>query len=183
MWETLNRIQQQGVLVDLYRERFAAAQLRGFVSAATSEFVLLALIDSTCTFDGAVLLRTEDITEARWGSANLTAWARALTESPSSPEPVAHIELESWECAIRSAHAKASVLTLYREDVDRGYPITGTNIEICGDTIEVDSITGTGAIGERCAVELAHLTRIDVGGRYESAYARLARTHRQAVSR
>ncbi len=78
MLEMLVRLCEDGVLVDLRRESLDDAVLRGFIAAATLDFVALAVVDDQCHFDGMTILRTEDVTFLEWGGHCPTRVGAAL---------------------------------------------------------------------------------------------------------
>ncbi len=173
MWDTLNQAHRNGSLVDLKRESLEGNSLRGFVAATSADFLALSLIDDQCHFDGACVLRTEDVTFVRWDTDVLKAWARVLQESPSSPGSVKHVDLSSWESVVRSVAGHEPVVAFHREQVDDRICHIGTNVKVDGECVRADEISIEGTIDGYFALRLGDLTKVDFGGGYEQALWRM----------
>jgi hypothetical protein len=178
VWETLHRIQQDGLLVDLRRESLDSLTLRCFVTALSADFAVLSRVNDNCEFDGVIVIRTEDVTFARWDSEVLRSWGTVLQESPSSPEPAGFVDLASWESVVRTIHDNVPVVTFQRERADGDICHVGTGITILAEGIEADEVSIEGTIDGKFAINLEDLTRVDFGGGYERALWRMVQKTR-----
>jgi len=179
MWGALNHLQREGGLVDLKRERIESHTLRGFVTAVSADLVAMGVVNDECHFDGVTIVRTEDITFLRWQNEVLDAWAGVLQESPTSPTPVRHVELSSWESVVRSLLGSEPVVTFHREIVNDRACHLGTNISLEGECVVADEISVEGTVDGRFALSLGDLTKLDFGGGYEQALWRMVQKTRE----
>jgi predicted RNA-binding protein len=174
--ETLTLLSREGKLVDLKRESMDHNALRGFVATVSTDFVVVSVVDDQCHFNGATVLRTEDVTFVRWGSDVLAAWTRVLQESPTAPGSVKYVDLSSWETVVRSVAASERVVTFHREVVDDSVCYIGTNVSVEGECVTADVISVEGTINGRFALRTGDLTKLDFGGGYEQSLWRMVRS-------
>ena len=173
MWDALSQIQNEGSLIDLRRESVDDRFLRGFVAATSADFVVFSLVGEQCHFDGACVLRMEDVTFLRRDTEVLSAWSRVLQESPSSPASVKHVDLSSWESVVRSVAGHEKVVSFHRERVDETSCYIGTNVKIDGDCLRADRISVEGRIDGQFTLRTGDLSTVDFGGGYEQALWRM----------
>ena len=176
MLATLNQLHQDGRLAALKREKIDSDSIRGFVSAVSTDLVVISIVDSHCNFDGIVVIRVEDVTYASWDNERLQAWTRVLQESPSSPASVKHIDLSSWESVVRSVAVAEQIVSFHREHVDDSSWHCGINVQIDGEHLVADDVSVRGTIDGQFVLQIDDLTRIDVGGGYELALWRMIQT-------
>ncbi len=179
MWDLLNQIQQEGCLVDLRRETVDRRAVRGFVTAVAADLFVFSTVDDQCEFNGTSALRTEDVTFVRRNDEVLQAWTRVLQESPSSPAPVKHLDLSSWESLVRSAAGEEPVVTFHRERVDESICHIGTNIKIDGEWVIADEVSVEGTVDGQFALKMSDLTKVDFGGGYERALWRMIQSSKR----
>jgi len=177
MWDLLDRLRQEGVLVELKREDIDEDEtFRGFVAAVSADFVVLSVVDPDCDFDGSTLLQTDDVTLLKWGTQALEARTRVLRETPTSPPSVKHIDLSSWETVVRTVCPEEPIVSFHREDTDDTQFYLGSNVTIEDEWLEADSIAISGSADGRFALKVADLTRLDFGGGYERAFRRMSQS-------
>lgn len=175
VWEALSRVHEEGSLVDLRRDDIPGGTIRGFLAAVSAEFVVVSEVDDQCHFDGTTVLRKEDITLMRWDTEVLRAWTRLLQESPSSPPPVRHLDLTSWESLVRSVAGREHVVTFHRELLDDTCHV-GINVEVEGESVIADEVSIEGTIDGRFALKVSDLTQVEFGGGYEQSLWRMVQS-------
>lgn len=172
MWAILDRLHDEGRLVDLKRDRIDGTTLRGFVSGLSPDLSLLTIVRDG-HFDGASIVRVEDVTSLRWGSEALEACARLLVGTPSSPETASGVDLSGWNAAFDSIAARAPVVSLHREN-DYQFD-DGVDVNVRDGWIEARLLRASGDVDGSVAFEVGRLTRVDFGGTYEASLWRMAR--------
>ena len=175
MWSLLDEARQNGWLVRVKRENIDPESLYGFVGALSSDFVALSIIDSNCRFDGARVFETEEVTFLEWDTTYLKNRSRVLEESPTSPLPLADLELASWESVIRSAAAIQPVMTFHRDRADSGSCYIGTNVQVESEYLRADEISFDGVVDGNFALRLSDITQIEFGDGYAQALWQMAR--------
>ena len=175
MWEALSQAQSEGHLVDLKREGIGCP-IRGFVSSHSADLVLVSVVSDECEFNGAIVVRREDISFLRWNDEVLKAWTKVLQESPTSPAPLKHVDLASTETVVNSLAGREPVITFHRDIVNDDVCHIGTNVVVEGECVIADEISVEGTIDGRFALRIGDVTRIDFGGGYEKALWRMVRS-------
>ena len=171
MWQTLQRLHREGRLARIERAR--GALVCGFVDSSTDELAVIHVVSADGVFDGSVVIRTDDVEAARWGSAALAARAISALESPTAPEILDHVDLASWASALPALSEHEPILTLHRE-LDGVYEVA-TEVVVCGDHVEAEVVDAAGRRNGSIAFQLSDLTRVDFGGTYERNFARRLR--------
>ena len=175
MWSMLEEARKDGWLVRIKRENMDSGSFCGFVGGLSSDYVAISEIDSNCRFDGASVFETDEVTFLEWDTADLRNRARVLEESPTSPLPLAALELSSWESVIRSVAASYPVLTFHRDRTDSSSCYLGANIEIEEEIVRADRISYDGEIDGRFALRLGDLTQVEFGDGYAAALWQMVR--------
>jgi len=175
MWSMLEEARKNGWLVRIKRENLGSDSFYGFVGGLSSDYVVISVIDSNCRFDGASVFETDEVTFLEWDTAYLKNRARVLEESPTSPLPLADLELSSWESIIRSVAAIYPVLTFHRDRTDSSSCYLGANIEIEEEIVRADLVSYDGELDGRFALRLSDLTQVEFGDGYAGALWQMVR--------
>jgi hypothetical protein len=182
MWNLLEEARKYGWLVRIRRENLESGSIYGFVGALSSDLVAVSLVDINCRFDGVRVFETDEVTFLQWDTAYLRSRARVLAESPTSPIALGHVDLESWETAVRSIAAVQPVVSFHRDRADSSTCFIGTNIRIAGDCVRADELSFNGIVDGHFALCLSDLTQIEFGDGYDLALWQMVRNARSDVA-
>jgi hypothetical protein len=174
MWDMLSRLREERSLVDLRRDRFDSADLRGYVLDLDPELALIALVADDVTPNGYSLVMTKDISFVRWGMRSQSAWQQALAGSSWFPAPK-DLSLSGWPQAINSLKG-AGVLSVYREGIDSATAYLGMDFLVNDDALQFSQVTIEGEENGLVALNIEDISRIDFGGSYEGALLNVLRS-------
>ena len=148
------------------RNVWKADHLEGFVVDLDEDWVVLNLVYDV-SLNGWSVVRMDTLREIeRQGSD--TFIARALDWYSEEPMPL-EVDLESTADLLRSAAARFPVLTLYTEVVDHTVCVIGRPQRITAKKVDVLELSSEAVwSGKHRTLRLDDITRVDVGGRYET---------------
>jgi hypothetical protein len=156
-------------LIQLARLIPRADKLEGFVVGVGREWLLLHLLNPDLFLDGHAALRIDDARGVKGlGSASFAS--RALRHFHERPRPLPAIELGSTSSLIRSTAKNFSLATIHLERRDPNVCFIGVPIARTRRLLKLLEITPQARWNEKASIyQLADITRVEVGGRYEKA--------------
>jgi len=170
--EALEAAREDGVLVGLERIEMGDAEELGFVAGVGTVLVALHRVAETIHLDGLSIFRLADVTDLDEEHPQAGFVASALRLRGEAPMALPTLDLSGWAAALHALVEREELVAIYDEadDEEDGDCRIGRLLAVDGHVaylLEIDpdaewSDTPT-------EIELATVTRVDLGGDYEAA--------------
>ena len=172
--KTLNQLQGNTQLVDVYRDRLDDESLTGIISGFNADFVYLSLFSESGLCNGVSIVRATDITRIRWEGNERTSIQQLVDKKGTKPlAPVLNIDTKrSIITSVQDVFGYVNILT---EEMDSGISFIGkvTEIDDCYILFE-----GYGTMisndKNKMLIDLSEVTRVDAEAPYEKDIVYLA---------
>ncbi len=168
--QRLEEIVANGRLVRIKR-RLEESPLRGYVLAAGSDHVLMAVVSDRIRYDGFTCLRRVDLKSVKddpYAEFAEEALRRRGTQRPPTPA----LSLESTRTILESASILFPLLTIHREKADPDVCHIGKVVATNRSRVELLEIDPRAHWHKTAtSIALKGITRIDFAGDYEDALA------------
>lgn len=167
--DLMRDLQARRDLVDIRRDDLDADDIRGFFLDVSVPLLLIRIVGDDIRYDGFTVIDRGDVTFLRWGTGKLRGWERALAARDDDGRCDAPpVDLSGWHPLVVSLRRHTGLVTFHRERLDAGTCYVSDDFE-CSESLLVGrQVTPEGIRDGSFALRLGDLTRVDVGGRYES---------------
>ncbi len=167
----LKRAKQNDSLIRIERDIVdEGVKTTGYVVATAEEFFLLEVLDDRIYPDGFQCLRYEDVTLVENPCPTAEFIEKALQLCGLNRPPVPNIDLSSMASILKTMGACSSLISIHPEVSDPGVCFIGKFLEIEDGVLKLQAITTHGTWEDEIDEhDVADLTRVDIGGRYEDA--------------
>lgn len=156
-------------IVEVHRAIADVGSLEGVVVGVGRRWVLVAELDDV-RVHGFVAVRRHDVTRVR--AAGGQAFQRRyleMTEAWPLPSPAVDVDLDSTRGLVTSLAAAYPLLTVCVEYDDPDVCFIGAVAKAGKKWLQIDEVTTTARWRGRSRYRYEHISRIDVGGHYETA--------------
>ena len=176
MKKKLEKACSKGDLVRLWREDIEHGSALGYIEGVGDEWFTLCFVGPDINFDGFSCMRSVDVTEFD-ASHDHTDFVERALEIRGSARPVSpKIDLTSIRTILESAGQQFTLVTLHREEVDPETCWIGSVLSVDDEVVRLRAISPDAKwLDEPEVHELAEITRVDVGARYEEALELVSR--------
>ena len=165
----LERAQADGALVRVRRRKHLEPR-EGYVLAVGERWLLLADLDPAILLDGFTALRVRDVkTVERPQNAAFVSAALALRSQWPPAAPPTPIALGDTRALLTSLRGRWPLVTVHPEIDDPDVCFVGEVQRVGRKTLRLREITPRATWEDPRGLRLSHITRVDVGGRYEQA--------------
>jgi hypothetical protein len=148
--------------------------VQGFVVGLSAHWLLVHKADERAYLDGYAAIPVADVFDAWTVDANATVTERALRLLGEHPKPLPELDLESVRTVIEYADAHFPLVRVY---VERSIPdvcYVGRVERFDDDEFTLATITPGARWEDEETFSYEAVTRVEFGGRYEDALARVA---------
>lgn len=151
----------------------------GFVLRVTEAFVVVNMITDHMHVDGLAVFPLASITEVREAEPR-SSFRHAVDLFHLMPAAPGPLVLDSWAAILKSAAAEWEVVTCHLEKRYPGECYIGLVKGIRGQKLHMQLINPKGELEDRVEVfDLPDLTKVEMGGRYESVIRSLWKQSRE----
>lgn len=170
----LTRAREGGSGLRVVRSLDGADALEGFVLSIGAKWVLLARLGDAC-LDGFVVLRLRDVARAQPIRSGMFYERLLKVRRELPPVSPVHLDLDSTDGLMRTAAAALSLVTLHIERDDPDVCFIGVPVEIADKSVWLQEINPQAVWNDTLSRwRYGEITRLDFGGRYESALIEVA---------
>jgi len=161
-------------VVEFDRKPLDSQLLCGFVLEFTDRLTLIHYMDTQrFDLDGYVVFRNSDV--RRWRSVpEDSVRIRALQLKSIKPVRKRRLSLASWPQLLDTANKLFPMMIIYRERIHRDACQVGRLVSMNRASLELKEIRPDGSWDDCYRYKFSDLTRVDFGGGYEDAFARVA---------
>jgi hypothetical protein len=166
-------------LVEINREPNDESPLEGFLLERTKDLILLNLVnpDVVC-LNGYSVIRRRDVRKLKVQRKDAFL-IRALRFKNIAPSGPSGISIASWPALLESLTREFPLFTIHQEWLDSEVCFVGRLATISGGTFGLKEIDPDARWNRSRSYKFKDLTKVDFGGGYEDALARLAVTSMQ----
>jgi len=174
--EALEAARNEGVLIGLERFEAEDAEELGFVAGVGSILVALHRVTETIHLDGLSIFRISDVTDLDEDHPQAEFVASALRLRGEKPLDLPKLDLSGWSAALEALTEREELVAIYDEadeetdDEADGDCRVGQLLAVDGHVAYLLEIDPAADWSETpTEIELATVTRVDLGGDYEAA--------------
>ena len=167
--------------VEFDRKPIDTQLLGGFVLEFSERLTLLSLLDDErFELNGYTVIRNSDV--RRWRSVEQSSFRiRALNLKGVKPVRRRGLSLASWADLLKSANDLFPLVTISREMIDKNACQIGRILSMSRVSFELEEIDTDASWNGHHRYRFSDVTRVDFGGGYEDALARVASANCGAV--
>ena len=163
-------------LVEINREPIDEYPLEGFLLERTKDLILLNLVntDVVC-LNGYSVIRRRDVRKFKVQHKE-AFMIRALRLKNISPGRPSGVSIASWPALLESLTREFPLFTIHQEWLDSEVCFVGRLATMSNSAFGLKEIDPDGRWNRSRSYKFRDLTKVDFGGGYEDALARLAAT-------
>jgi hypothetical protein len=166
----LEKAARKSTLVRLVRTIRRSDRLDGFVVGVGRDWVLMASLDPSIHLDGHTAVRIRDVSKVDRRGGPDTFVGRALMARGEWPPVAVEVDLDRVDDLIRTAAELSPLVTLHVEAHNPRVCFIGRPVRFGRKAVRLKEITPEAKWVERpTRWPFADITRVEFGGRYESA--------------
>ena len=174
--QSLRRLVGKEVIVTLCRENIDPHALTGYVVDLSSDFVVIHCLSDAIILDGYTILRIQDITLVEDKPEHGAFYMEALKLRGYTPKRPVGICLNSTASILESVNKHYQLVTVHREGIRNDECTIGRIEKLTDKTVILQWLTPSAQWdGYSPRYRLTSITKIEFGGLYEDALARVAR--------
>lgn len=174
--KSLMRLVGNKVIVNLWRETLDPHRMTGYVVDLDSDFVVIHVRNDYILLDGYSVLRVKDITRVEEKPKFVDFYMEALKLRGYAPKRPVGIRLTCIAAILESVNKHYPLVTIHREKIVKDVCSIGRIEKLTDKSLILQWLTpGAQWDGYSPRYKLKSITRIDFGGLYEDALARVAR--------
>lgn len=161
-----------GLMIGLEREEFGDAEELGFVAGVGTVLVALHRVAETIHYDGLSLFRLADVTDLDEEHPQAGFVSNALRLRGEAPMDLPALDLSGWSAVLDALVEREELVSIYDESDDEveGDCRIGRLLAVDGHVAYLLEIDPDAEWSEEpTEIDLATVTRVDLGGDYEAA--------------
>jgi len=163
-------------LVEINREPIDEHPLEGFLLEQTKELILLNLVNSEVVcLNGYSVVRRRDVRKLKIERKD-AFMIRALHLKNIAPSKPSGVSLAGWPVLLESLTREFPLFTIHQEWLDSEVCFVGRLATVSVRTFGLKEIDPDARWNRSRSYKFKDLTKVDFGGGYEDALARLAAT-------
>ena len=171
--QLLAQLRDDRALVYVCREGIRDPGIRGYIGEVSDELVRIEAVTDHIRTDGLIILNLDDITFLRWDTAKMKAWSRVVEVREADKTFDATLDISDWRTLLASLEGTGRLVSLYREKLDGEFCYFTREFSMTYDLIVASHVNSDEGENGSFAIRVEDLTRIDLGGEYETGLKRV----------
>lgn len=174
--QSLGRLVGKKIILTLWRGNIDPDPLTGYIVDLSSDFVIVHVRNNDIILDGYTIVCIQDITLVEDKPKRGDFYMEALALRGYTPQPPVGICLDNAASILESVNKNYPLVTVHREKIRNDECTIGRIEKMTDKTVILQWLTpGAQWDGYSPRYRLTSITKIDFGGLYEDALARVAR--------
>ena len=166
----LEKAIKTGSLTRFERSDIEEGDFDGYVIAMSDDLFLFAVLDDLIVMNGFSVLNIGDVTSIEVPASNHRFKEAALRIREDSVGQIPQIDLSSFRSVIETASQTFPLVSIFIEDGEPGVCYIGRVVSVNDEVLSLHEITPNAEWDpEPTLHDIADITRVDFGGRYEDA--------------